>query len=316
MYIVTGGCGFIGSNLVSALNLRGVSDILVVDDLTESGKFANIRDCRIADYMDAEKFLRIIESNSLDSSIEAIFHQGACADTMETNGRYMMENNYEYSKSLLNFAAANNIPFVYASSASVYGNNRTTTECRDNEMPLNVYAYSKLLFDGYVQRNFDSFESTVVGLRYFNVYGPNEFHKGRMASMVYQAYHQLESNGFVKLFEGTDGYGDGDQRRDFVFVGDVANVNLFFGDGPVRKGVLNVGTGESRSFNDLANILISLMERGEIKYIPFPEELRGKYQSFTEADVARLRDAGYEHDFTSLEQGIAQYVKFLQGRSE
>ena len=224
----------------------------------------------------------------------------------------MIDNNYTYSKELLRWALEHRVPFVYASSASVYGMARQCTETPDHEAPLNVYAYSKLLFDNYVRRLMPQITSTVAGLRYFNVYGPREGHKGRMASMVWQLYHQLKTVGVARLFEGTDGYAAGEQRRDFVFVGDAVDVNLYFAFGPPRQGIFNVGTGTSRAFNDIARTVISLLGRGEIQYIPFPESLQGKYQSFTESDITRLRAAGYTRPMTTLEEGVRQLAERAQ----
>lgn len=308
MYLVTGGAGFIGSHIVKALNERGISEILVVDDLTQCSRFANLADCRIADYMDRGELRKELDSGTFTARLKAIFHQGACTDTMETDGRYMMDNNFTFSKALLRFALTCQIPFVYASSAATYGANSATGVDPANERPLNVYGYSKLVFDQYVRHLLPTAGSTVVGLRYFNVYGQNEAHKGRMASMVYQLHRQLCQTGKARLFQGTGGYGDGEQRRDFVFVGDVVKVNLFFADGPVRKAIVNVGTSHSRSFNDIARTLIRLRGSGEIEYIPFPKELEGKYQDFTEADLSNLREAGYADPMTGLEDGIAQCV--------
>jgi ADP-L-glycero-D-manno-heptose 6-epimerase len=309
MHIVTGAAGFVGSNLVRALNLKGVREILAVDDLSCGDKFRNLRDCDVADYMDRAEFREFVRrGGSPGWKPAAVLHQGACADTTESDGRYMMDNNYTYSKELLRWALDAGVPFVYASSASVYGMSRRCAETPDHEGPLNVYAYSKLLFDNHVRRLMPRLRTTVVGLRYFNVYGPGEAHKGRMASMVWQLFHQLEATGVATLFEGTDGYGPGDQRRDFVFVGDVADINVSFASGPTCQGIFNVGTGKSRSFNEIARIIIGLLGRGEIRYIPFPESLRGKYQSFTEADVTRLRGA-YGHPMTSLEDGIRRLAE-------
>jgi ADP-L-glycero-D-manno-heptose 6-epimerase len=309
MHIVTGAAGFVGSNLVRALNQRGVTEILAVDDLTQGDKFRNLRDCEIADYMDRAEFRDYLRRGAPGLKPAALLHQGACADTTESDGRYMLDNNFTFSKELLHYALEQRVPLVYASSASVYGSARHCTESPSNEGPLNVYAYSKLLFDQYVRRLPARPGSTVVGLRYFNVYGPREGQKGRMASMVWQLHHQLSTTGVARLFEGTDGYEAGEQRRDFVFVGDVVSINLFFAQGPPQKGIYNVGTGQSRSFNEIARILIRLLGRGEIQYIPFPESLRGKYQSFTESDIGQLRAAGYDRPFTTLEEGIRQLVE-------
>ncbi len=310
MIIVTGGAGFIGSNLVQGLNDRGVTDILVVDELTRSAKFLNLTDCRFADYMDKQEFRRALERGVLPPRIEAVLHQGACTDTLESDGRYMMDNNFTFSRLLLHFALARTIPFVYASSAAVYGISKASDEVPENERPLNVYGFSKLIFDQHVRRTLADAQSTVVGLRYFNVYGPREAHKGRMASMVYQLYRQLVTTGKARLYEGTDGYGDGEQRRDFVFVGDMVALNLFFAEGPVKKGIFNAGTGQSRSFNDVARRLIRLTGTGAIEYIAFDEALRGRYQSFTEADIGRLRAAGYGEPFTSLDDGIERSLRW------
>ena len=304
MQIVTGAAGFVGSNLVRALNDRGVTEILAVDDLTQGDKFRNLADCQIADYLAPDQFRDLARRGAPGLKIEALYHQGACADTTESDGKFMMENNYGFSKDLLRFALDRHVPFVYASSASVYGLNRHCSETPESEGPLNVYAYSKWLFDEHVRRLKPEPASTVVGLRYFNVYGPRERFKGRMASMVWQLKHQVETEGVARLFEGTDGFEAGEQRRDFVYAGDVAAINIHFGEGPPRRGVFNVGTGRSRSFNDVARTIIEQQGGGRIEYVPFPESLRGKYQSFTEADVSRLRAVGYTAPFTSLETGI------------
>ncbi|MBF0261789.1 MAG: ADP-glyceromanno-heptose 6-epimerase [Magnetococcales bacterium] len=315
MYIVTGGAGFIGANLVATLNRRGDSDILVVDDLKQGDKFLNLRDLEIADYMDLHEFRDLLRAGRLRNlRIRAIFHQGACSDTMEYNGQYMMDNNYTYSKELFHFALEQNVPFIYASSAATYGGSKVFVEHPDNEKPLNVYGYSKLLFDQYVQRHFPRCASAVAGLRYFNVYGPREDHKGRMASMIHQMYHQILNTGVVKLFTGSGGYGDGEQQRDFIHVEDVVKVNLFLADSGSVQGIFNVGTGKSRAFNDVARALIDRLGRGEIQYVPMPEVLKEKYQSFTEADISRLRAVGYDAPFHALEEGIAEFVTVRKQR--
>ena len=306
MIILTGGAGFIGSNLLGALNANGVTDVLVVDRVGDSSR--NLKDLRFSDFMRPEEFGRAIERGILPNRIEAIFHQGACADTTCTDGRYMIENNFTFSKLILQFALASRIPFVYASSAAVYGSSSAFAPSRENERPLNLYGLSKLSFDNHVRSIAARSESTVAGLRYFNVYGPRESHKGKMASMVYQLYQQLKSSGRARLFKGTGGYADGEQRRDFVFVADVVRVNLALAEGPVRHGVFNVGTGQSRSFNDVANIAIARLGAGAIDYVPVPENLVDKYQSFTQADLSGLRDAGYTGKFSSLENGITQSI--------
>jgi ADP-L-glycero-D-manno-heptose 6-epimerase len=304
MWIVTGGAGFIGSNLIQALNGRGQAEILVVDRQNEN--FDNLSDLRFADFMQPEEFLQALGRDALPGHIEAILHQGACADTTCTDERFMMENNVSFSKAVLHFAIEKKIPLVYASSAAVYGASRTFRESPENEAPLNLYGQSKLIFDNHVRSILPSVSSPVAGLRYFNVYGPRETHKGRMASMIYQLYGQLRREGRARLFEGSGGFAAGEQRRDFVSVADVVGVNLFLATGPARKGIFNVGTGQARTFNEVVKQLTRALGKGEVEYIPFPEGLREKYQSHTQADVNALRAAGYADAFASLEDGIAR----------
>lgn len=309
MIIVTGGAGFIGSNIVKGLNQRGIKDIIVVDELTDGTKFAHLTDVEIADYLDKDHFLRLVEKrDSFGQDIQAIFHQGACSTTTEWNGKYMMENNYEYSKSLLHYCLDRGVNLMYASSAATYGDGLVFKEERQYEKPLNVYGYSKFLFDQYVRRILPQAKSQIAGFRYFNVYGPHEDHKGSMASVAYHLNQQLPKNGMVKLFEGCDGYGNGEQRRDFVYVDDVVSVNLWFMDNPKVSGIFNVGTGKSQSFNDVAKAVIAWHQKGHIEYIPFPEHLKGRYQSFTEADITRLREAGYTKPFKTVEEGVKLYL--------
>ncbi len=310
MIIVTGGAGFIGSNLVHGLNDRGRVDIVVVDNLTDGRKFRNISDASIADYLDQDEFLDWLVENGSDG-VDAVFHLGACSDTTEWDGRYMMDNNYEYSKEVLNICLAYRVPLIYASSAAVYGGGTDFRERIGEERPLNVYGYSKGLFDQYVARTLPEAESQVVGLRYFNVYGPREQHKGSMASVAYHHYQQLLSDGVVKLFEGCDGYGDGEQVRDFVYVGDTVKVKLWLLDNPSVSGVFNCGTGRAEPFNEIANGVINYFDRGEVKYIPFPEHLVGSYQSYTQADTSKLREAGYEAPFLSVAEGVRAYMEWL-----
>jgi ADP-L-glycero-D-manno-heptose 6-epimerase len=322
-YIVTGAAGFIGSRLVEGLNRRGVTEIIAVDNLGQADKFKNLAGCEIADYMDqAELFSRL---ESLEGSVEAILHQGACSDTMESDGRYMMQNNYSYSRHLLDWCQDEEIPLLYASSASVYGSGPNYREGRDCERPLNVYGYSKFLFDQHVRLRLPEANAQIVGLRYFNVYGPNETHKGRMASVALHAYQQLKSEGKVRLFVGSDGYRDGEQRRDFIYVDDVVAVNLWFLERRGVSGIFNCGTGRAQTFNRLAVAVINtvngtqdtlhdVVAKGLIQYVPFPDKLVGKYQSFTEADLTQLRAAGYPGEFMSVEQGVVAYMKELQGK--
>jgi ADP-L-glycero-D-manno-heptose 6-epimerase len=306
MIILTGGAGFIGSNLLSGLNAKGITDVLVVD--RRGDNFRNLRDLRFSDFIQPEEFAKAIERKTLPARIDAIFHQGACADTTCNDSRYMIENNFTFSKLILGLALSRRTPLVYASSAAVYGSSRAFAASRENERPLNLYGLSKLAFDNHVRAAAVKAESTVAGLRYFNVYGPRETYKGKMASMVYQLYRQLKTSGRARLFKGTDGYEDGEQRRDFVFVNDIVRVNLALAEGPVRNGIFNVGTGHARSFNDVAKLIIAQVGTGAIEYVEFPQSLAGKYQSFTQADISDLRKAGYDESFATLETGIAQSI--------
>lgn len=313
MIIVTGGAGFIGSNLVSGLNKVGRTDILVVDDLSDGTKFKNIVNCKILDYQDKEEFLAHIKNRSpLSKKIEVVFHQGACSTTTEWDGAYMMRNNYEYSKTLLHHCLQEHIPFIYASSAAVYGNSKNFQEREENETPLNIYGYSKLMFDNYVRQLLPSLKSQVVGLRYFNVYGPHEQHKGTMASVIWHANEQILREGKIKLFAGCDGYGDGEQLRDFVFVEDVVNVNLWFWQKQKNNGIFNVGTGKADSFNTMAHAILAWHKHGRIEYIPFPEKLIGHYQSFTQADLESLRAIGYNIPFRNVAVGVKDYLNQLK----
>jgi ADP-L-glycero-D-manno-heptose 6-epimerase len=320
-YIVTGAAGFIGSKIVEGLNRRGITDVIAVDNLAHADKFSNLARCDIADYVDQAEFIAHLER--FEGAVEAVLHQGACSDTMETDGRYMMENNYGYSKRLLAWCQEEEVPFLYASSASVYGAGPEFREERACERPLNVYGYSKFQFDQYVRQMLSNATAQVAGLRYFNVYGPNEAHKGRMASVAFHAYNQLLAEGRVKLFQGSAGYGNGEQRRDFVYVEDTVAVNLWLLERRDVSGVFNCGTGRAQTFNRLAVAVINAVHgtslplhdavaKGLIEYIPFPPALEGKYQSFTEADLGRLRAAGYAGEFRNVEQGVEAYVKELQ----
>ncbi|MFZ4535780.1 ADP-glyceromanno-heptose 6-epimerase [Propionivibrio sp.] len=324
--IVTGAAGFIGSNLVKALNERGINKIIAVDNLTRADKFKNLVDCEIVDYIDKQEFIEQLQAGHFDGDVDAIFHEGACSDTMESDGRYMMENNFRYSLTMLDWCIDQEVQFLYASSAATYGGSSEFKEERPFEAPLNVYGYSKFLFDQIVRQRLPEASSQIVGFRYFNVYGPRESHKARMASVAFHHYNQFCAERKVKLFEGCDGFANGEQKRDFVYVGDVTKVNLYFLDHPEKSGIFNLGTGRAQSFNDLAvaNVnscralagepkqsLDDLLKQGFIEYIPFPEALRGKYQSFTQADLSKLRQAGYDAPFASVEEGVAQYVQWL-----
>ena len=306
MIVVTGGAGFIGSNIVKALNEQGIEDIIVVDNLGSTQKHRNLNGMHIADFIhksDLHKHLDRLKG------ADAIFHEGACSSTTESDGVYMMENNYEYSKMLLHFAIDNEIPFLYASSASVYGDgDNGFTEDRNCEYPLNVYAYSKFQFDNYVRSIFKKGmpKSQVLGLRYFNVYGFQENHKGSMASVPFHFFNQVNTEGKMKLFEGSDKF-----FRDFIFVEDVVKVNMFFYK-TAKSGIFNCGTGVERSFTDIAKKFQELSPGAVMETIPFPEHLKGKYQEFTKADTTALRAAGYEEKFYTLEEGVEKYYNKLK----
>jgi len=330
MHIVTGACGFIGANIVKALNERGITNVIAVDNMSKANKFKNLVDCEIADYLDKREFIEMVHNGHFGGSVEAIFHEGACSDTMETDGCYMMDNNFRYSLTLLDFCLEHKVQFLYASSASVYGAGRIFKEMRAHEAPLNVYGYSKFLFDQVVRRRLGPSMankiSQVVGFRYFNVYGPREQHKGRMASVAFHHFNQYRASGKVKLFEGCDGYGNGKQCRDFVYIDDVVKVNLYFLDHPEMSGIFNLGTGHAQPFNDIAHSTVNacralegkptltleeMVSQGIVEYIDFPEELKGKYQNFTEADISALRAAGYESPFNNVAEGVTKYVAVL-----
>jgi len=312
MIIVTGAAGFIGSNIIKGFNAEGITNILAVGDLTDGHKFLNLAACEYADYMDYEDFLENIQCEApFAEPIEAIFHEGACSDTTEWDGCYMMRNNYEYTKILFHYCLKHNIPFLYASSAAVYGGSEIFCESDKKQNPLNVYGYSKWKFDQYMLKYLPEMDLQVVGFRYFNVYGPQEQHKGSMSSVAFHFMNQLFDKGEVRLFEGCQGYADGEQQRDFVSVADIVKVNLWFYKNKATSGIYNLGTGKARSFNDVANTLIQQHGSGRIKYIPFPEHLKKAYQSFTQADVGALRAAGYQAKFDSLEVGLAQYYEWF-----
>jgi ADP-L-glycero-D-manno-heptose 6-epimerase len=315
MYILTGGAGFIGSNILKALNEQGITDVVVVDDFTQNEKFKNIVGLHFDDYIDKTDFIDYITEGKI-KKITALIHHGACSNTTESDGKYMMDNNYLYSRILAEYSIAHSIPFIYASSASVYGiGTNGFSESFECEAPINIYAYSKYLFDQWVRKHFHEISSTFIGLRYFNVYGPNEHHKGKMSSMILQAYEQIKTSRKIKLFKGCGDIRNGEQSRDFIYIDDVISIIMFFMDGPFKKGIFNVGTGRPRSFNQLARILIDCHGAGEVEYIPFPEELMGKYQNYTCAELGALRSIGYDNEFISLENGIRKYIEILTGEN-
>jgi ADP-L-glycero-D-manno-heptose 6-epimerase len=330
--IVTGAAGFIGANIIQALNARGEKNIIAVDDLRPADKYRNLADLDIIDYLDKDEFLEAFRSGQF-GKVKAVFHEGACSDTMETDGIFMMANNYRYTMDLLDICTAQKVQLLYASSAATYGGSDVFVESREHEKPLNIYGYSKFLFDQVMRKRFAEKVNTaqVVGFRYFNVYGPRESHKGRMASVAFHQYHQYKANGHVKLFGEYGGYGPGEQSRDFVSVEDVVKVNLFFLDHPEISGIFNLGSGRAQPFNDVAHAVANAMRKLDkaqaatlqelvkekaIEYIPFPDALRGKYQCFTQADLIKLRAAGYTEPFLDVEQGVGRYIEWLEANSD
>jgi len=327
MLIVTGGAGFIGSNLVHELNAHGITDILVVDDLASASKFTNLHGARYVDFLDKREFRRAIADDALGlGSVEAILHQGACSNTLEDDGVYMMDNNFQFTKEVLAFAIEQGAPLVFASTAAVYGLSGPGhfTPTIENERPLNIYGYSKLVFDHYIRNQIAQgrVPITAVGLRYFNVYGPREQHKGRMASVIHHFTKQMKETGKVRLFAGSGGFADGEQRRDFVYVRDLCRMNMFFAQirpyapkageaHTAYRGVVNAGSGLSRSFNDVARALMAVHGEAAIEYVPFPTDLEGRYQHFTEADLTGLRELGFTEPMTPLEEGIVETYKTL-----
>ncbi|MDH4450771.1 MAG: ADP-glyceromanno-heptose 6-epimerase [Rhodoferax sp.] len=334
--VVTGAAGFIGSNIIAGLNARGLTDIIAVDDLTQGDKFRNLVDLQIADYVDMDTFYDAFAAGHY-GQIEAVFHEGACSDTMEQDGKYMMANNYTLSWNLFQACQKRGARLLYASSAATYGDSDTFREDPAFEGPLNVYGYSKLLFDQRMRRECGvNFERTkagrthqVVGFRYFNVYGPREQHKGRMASVAFHQFNQFKAEGKVKLFGEYGGYPQGGQMRDFVFVDDVVAVNLWFFDHPAQSGIFNLGSGRAQPFNDVASSVVNAMRRlrgesalalddiarqGLVEYVPFPDALRGKYQCFTQADLSALRATGCDHAFADVQTGVSRYVDWLASR--
>ena len=325
--VVTGAAGMIGSNLVHGLNALGLDDVIAVDDLTDGPKYRNLLGAHLSDYFDRSQFYERFARGDF-GRVDAVLHQGACSDTMEHDGKYMLETNYRCSKTLLDACIAQRTPLLYASSAATYGGSTSFREEPAFEQPLNVYGYSKLLFDQVVRRVLAASPVPLVGFRYFNVYGPREQHKGRMASVAFHHFQQFRDTGAVRLFGEYGGYAPGAQSRDFVHVDDVVAVNLWFLQHPEQRGIFNLGTGRAQPFNDVAEATVNTSRRlaglppltladqvqqGLVQYIDFPEALKGKYQSFTQADLSGLRRAGCDLPFVDVATGVARYVEWLAG---
>lgn len=333
--VVTGAAGFIGSNIIKGLNARGIDNIIAVDDLTQGDQFRNLADLQIADYLDKDVFYELFAENAF-GKVEAVFHEGACSDTMEMNGKYMMDNNYTLSCELFHACQEQGTRLLYASSAATYGGSSTFRESPEFEKPLNVYGYSKLLFDQRMRlelgAGFKNTHTQVAGFRYFNVYGPREQHKGRMASVAFHQFNQFRNEGKVKLFGEYGGYGPGGQMRDFVFIDDVVAVKLWFFDHPEKSGLFNLGTGRAQPFNDVALAVVQTLQqlKGKdqpltlekalaqdlIDYIAFPSALVGKYQCHTQADLTALRAAGCDLQFADVATGVASYMNWLAAQAK
>ena len=315
MIVVTGGAGFVGSNLIKGLNEKGITNILVVDNLKNGRKFVNLLDCAFIDFVDKDDFINLLDDGSFGDSISAIFHEGACSSTTEWDGTFLLKNNYEYSKILFHYAMDREIPFSYASSAATYGLNPESIPTPKYERPLNMYGYSKLLFDNYVRRYIQVAKNQVIGLRYFNVYGPGEQHKEGMASVAYHLNQQMQEHKSMKLFEGSHGYEPGEQRRDFVYIKDVVDVIIWFYEHRNLTGIYNLGTGKSEPFNAIAQAIQRWYGFGDINYIPFPEKLKNVYQSFTQADISELRKVGYTRTFSTVAEGVSDYMDRIGDKS-
>lgn len=323
--VVTGAAGMIGSNLVHGLNAIGIDDVIAVDDLTDGPKYRNLLGAKISDYFDRSDFYGRFARREF-GKVDAVLHQGACSDTMVHDGKYMLDTNYRCSKDLLDACRAQDVRLLYASSAATYGGSASFREEPTFEQPLNVYGWSKLLFDNVVRRLMPSATTQVAGFRYFNVYGPREQHKGRMASVAFHHFNQFRDTGRVKLFGEYGGYAAGEQSRDFVYVDDVVAVNLWFLQNPQASGIFNLGSGHAQPFNDVAHATVNasralrgeppltlpeMVKQGQVEYVPFPDALVGKYQCFTQADLARLRAVGCQHAFADVATGVARYVQWL-----
>lgn len=309
MIIVTGGAGFIGCNLIKGLNKIQKKNILVVDNLKNGKKYINLKNLYILDYLDKDDFIKRVLNNSISSyikDIDVIFHEGACSSTTEWDGSYVMDNNYQYSKDLLHYCIKYNIPFIYASSAAVYGKD-TRVMCKNShyEHPNNMYGYSKFLFDQYVKTISSKINSQICGLRYFNVYGPYECHKNKMASIVFQLYKQIIHDKYPILFIGSKYF-----KRDFIYIDDIVDINLWVWRHRI-SGIFDCGTGKAESFEYIANVVLKFFNKNLLKYIPMPDKLYESYQIFTQANIYPLRKVGYNKLFIDAQDGIFQYLNWL-----
>jgi ADP-L-glycero-D-manno-heptose 6-epimerase len=313
MIVVTGGAGFIGSALIAELNRRQISDILIVDELGSDQKWKNLQSLSFADYIEKDDFLEMVIEEKLDIPVDVVFHLGACSDTTETNASYLVKNNYEYGKLLAQWATDADIRFIYASSAATYGDGSAGFSDDEEKMgilkPLNMYGYSKHMFDMWARRA--GLLKKIIGLKYFNVFGPNEYHKGNMMSFVVKAFEQIKATGKVRLFKSYEPeYADGEQVRDFLYVKDAVNMTLFFFDNPYINGIFNIGTGETRTWKDLVvAVFVAMGRKPDIEYIEIPAAIRNQYQYFTQADLSKLHRAGYNKLITPLEEAIRDYIQ-------
>ena len=318
MIILTGGAGFIGSCFLWKLNQQGITDIIVVDHLDDTDKWKNLLGKKFSDYIQKEDFVEMVKERKLPKP-EAIIHMGACSSTTNTDGNYYIKNNYEYSKTLAKWAITNKAYFMYASSAATYGDGSLGyTDDVSNLMqlePLNMYGYSKHLFDMWILNN--GFLDKVTGLKFFNVFGPNEYHKADMRSIVCKTFPAVRDEGKIKLFKSHKSeYADGEQKRDFVYIKDVVDIMFTLMQDPEKSGIFNLGTSLARSWNDIAKAMFKALDKeAVIEYIDMPETLKPKYQYFTQADMSKLKDTGLNVTFRSLEASVADYVGYLKNIS-
>jgi len=313
MIIVTGGAGFIGSAIIAALNKRGIDNIVVVDELGSDLRWKNLVNLSFADYINKDDFLELVLEDDFHQDIKTVLHLGACSSTTETDATFLMQNNFQYTKLLATWAFEHDIRFIYASSAATYGDGSKgfidDEEKLDELRPLNMYGYSKHLFDLWARRH--GLLKEIAGLKYFNVFGPNEYHKADMRSFVLKAYEQIQADGKVRLFKSHNpDYADGQYKRDFLYVKDAVDMTLFFMDNPNVNGIFNIGAGSARTWNDMVTaVFAALDKKPNIEFIEMPENLLKQYQYFTQADMTKLTKAGCDIQLTSLESAVTDYVQ-------